>query len=148
VRTQDVDAALDREQEGPTDSAALAGATMAAVLTVVIPKGPFDSFSIPIGVSLAVLVCAFELHRRRTAAKSLAFATALSFPLLLIVGPFVEAARQGWTLSFFFHGGNEADGRVEPWLLTLVWVVLAVLVYAVDRKGQRRRAPLQLGVAA
>jgi hypothetical protein len=129
-----------RSNTEPVDSAALAGATMAAVLAVVIPVGPFDVFSIPVGIALFLVILAHEGARRRDSrARRLSFAASTAFALVLVVGPLIELFLHGCDTAIFLKGGAETDGRVEPWMNAASWLAISTCVLGIDSFWQRKR---------
>ena len=129
----------NQPREESIDSAALAGATIAAVLAVVIPKGPFDVMSIPIGLTLVMIILAYEGRRpRRRVARRLAFAASTGFSLVLVIGPMIELWLHHGDIRLFLEGGQESEGLVKPWMNAAAWFALGSSVFFLDRRWQRR----------
>lgn len=81
------------------DAAALAGATLAAVLAVMTGEGKWEPVSIVVGATLFLIVAAYERDRSRTAEQTLALAAVNAFVCLLIAAPLLELLLEGLGLN-------------------------------------------------
>jgi len=123
-----------REPSGPTDAAALAGATLAAAVSNLMGTGPFDWLSGILGVSLLLIVLAFEGPRGRSPLQTVAFSAVTALAALLPVALVLEHI-----VPDSGPGRNE-DGRLGPGLLVTGWIILGIVVCYVDWKKQRQSA--------
>lgn len=134
------------------DAAALAGAAMAASLSVLIAEGPFEWMNVVVGMSLLALVWAFEGRRPRRWRQSLAYGATVSLCALLCVGFVLEVwlspQRYAMLTSSPRHVQQmradaalteKAVSEVPPLWIVGSWVVIGALVFARDVWRNRAR---------
>jgi hypothetical protein len=76
-------------------------ARQACVKMVSLSKGPFDALNFIIGVTLTILILAYEINNKRTLAQSVALGAVLGLCSLLYLGYLTE--------RFVFHTPSNAD---------------------------------------
>jgi hypothetical protein len=130
----------DDKRRGGIDPAALAAASVAAVITTITPPGPYSSLSTVIGVTILFLIFAYDVDPDRSVGQSLAFgavvgmvgALTLGFPLEWIFFDDPKHPR----IAAFRHDlpqGQDIDySNVPPYLIVIIWFVLAMIVFARD----------------
>jgi hypothetical protein len=81
----------DRQYEtDPFDSAALAASSLAAVLSVTGQEGPYVITNLITGITLIVILLAFEIKRTRSFLKSIAMGMVIGLISWLIFGFILE----------------------------------------------------------
>ena len=113
------------------DVAALPGATLAAVLSAFMPKGPYSYISGIVGVTLLAIIYAFEHERKRTPSQTFAVACVCGLSGLLIVGLVAELFIGGWVP--IGTGGNDPDSAVPTNYLVASWPVQVFIFCMYDR---------------
>ena len=121
------------------DAAALSGATLAAVVTVYIPKGPFGWISGIVGLVLLLILVSYESERPRTQLQSLALGAVCGLSSLLIVGLVAELIISHGSLSGIIGGNGELESQVSDNLLPAIWPFVSLLFFAFDRLYLQRR---------
>jgi hypothetical protein len=127
------------------DAAALAVAALAGALAVFSDPGPYDTMSAVTGITVLIIIVAYEHDRRRTPWQSAALAATFAFVSLLVVGFFWELLKGGFTLAgeCYPPGGdctpNERESAVPPLGLAGLWILIGGGILAGDRFRQRRR---------
>jgi hypothetical protein len=122
----------DRRDE-PFDPAALAGAAVAAAISVHLSPGPYNFVSLAIGATLLSIIFAYENGRRRTFAQSAALATVSGLVALLPVGLSIEL----WLGHGNLDGAlnefrNARESRVDSWMLLVAWAVITGCILVFD----------------
>jgi hypothetical protein len=117
------------------DSAALAAAATAAVITLLVDPGPFVPMSIIIGLTLLLFLLGYELRRMRNLWQCFAFGAACAFCGLLVVGFGIEiVCVQGWR---WWHVEDwERLMKLEVsclgfWDLMIAWGILMAVFTAI-----------------
>ncbi|MBT3067618.1 hypothetical protein [Rhodoferax sp. U11-2br] len=119
-------------QQSPNyDAAALPGATVAAVLSTFMPKGPYGYISAIISITLLAILFAFEIRRQRTSAQTVAFACVVGLSAMLLYGFVAEFIISKGTLTG--TQGAEPDTQVPMNYLMLSWPITVAMVCVWDR---------------
>lgn len=112
---------------GGIDPAALAAASLAAAVSVLAPEGPYKPLGAVIGLTIAVLIFAYDIEPERNGWQSLAFSMVVSLVLCLTFGYAVEALRAG---SFVpTSGGTQVP---DLWMVG-IWGGCSILLCIFDR---------------
>lgn len=119
------------------DAAALPGATLAAVLAIFIPKGPYSVLSAIIGITLIAILFAFENGRERSQSQTFALSCVVALSGLLIVGFVAELCLGSGSLSG--TGGLNPDSRVSTNKLLISWPIMVTAAAFYDRFYLQRR---------
>jgi hypothetical protein len=128
-----------KQNQEHIDSAALAGATLAGVLAVLVPEGPFDWTGPVVGITLLALIYAYIWRGRRTRAQSVAVAAVVAFCSLLIFGVFLELiCGHGHLSGHLREDTHKVESNVESWWLATIWLIVTVICALVDRSHQKR----------
>jgi hypothetical protein len=119
------------------DAAALAGATLAAAISIFTKEGPYDWLSGTVGSTLILILYAYERRRPRDFAQTLAFSASFAVAGLLVFGVLAEKflELQGMSAPQTPAG---PDTRVGATLMLTAWVVIAIVCVVADRRTQRR----------
>jgi hypothetical protein len=121
----EMSAPTDDETNHPNiDPAALAGAALAATITLFVAPGPFVPLTAIIGTTLLLILLSYELRRPRTFFQCYAFGSVCAFCGLLAVGFGIEGWRVHWSVEEWERLMNLEESCVEFWDLTLAWVIL------------------------
>lgn len=80
-------------QSSNVDAAALAAATLAGVLSAIVPSGPYSFVSGIAATTLMTILLAYERNRVRSRSQSCALACALALAALPLVGLIFEIVR-------------------------------------------------------
>jgi hypothetical protein len=119
-------------QQSPNyDAAALPGATVAAVLSTFMPKGPYGHISAIISITLLAILFAFELQRQRTPAQTFAVACVVGLSAMLLYGYVAEFIISKGT--FAGTPAAEPDTQVPMNYLMLSWPITVAMACAWDR---------------
>jgi hypothetical protein len=81
------------------DPAALGGAAIAAVLAIMLTKGPYDWLNVVEGVTLVLILFAYQSNRPRNLPQSMAFGAVVALVFLPIIGVALELIRGGGSLE-------------------------------------------------
>jgi hypothetical protein len=120
-------------RERHIDSAALAASAIAAVLAVSLVKGPYYEGNFIVGVTLTVLILAYEISNQRTFAQTVALGAVLGLCSLLYLGYLTD--------RFVFHTSPDADdSNVSPMLEVYFWFVVTIIFSVLDVLWFQRRA--------
>jgi len=120
------------------DAAALATSALAGALAVFIEPGPFDEMSIVTGITISSVIICFQGARKRNLAESWAFATVISFVLLLIFGAVFEFILGNGSFEGYCPfkkrpcSPDEFQSRVSQVSLSVSWFVSTIVVFVLD----------------
>lgn len=120
------------------DSAALAGAALAAVIAIYTQSGPFQYSSFAIGVSILLLVCGYEIDKARTRMQSLALACICALASILVIGAILEWRRSNGTMS----GIPGLEGKLQSAVIEIevmqIWGTASFVIFCMDRIAQAK----------
>jgi hypothetical protein len=136
----------DLSSSSPHDAAALAAATFAAALTTFAEPGPYDLFSFVIGITLLLVLWAYERNRSRDTLQSIALGAVAGFVSLMILGPVLEYVLGGFSLKGKCVGVGEGgqcgpgeyDTNVDDLWLVAAWFLVGVFVSLWDNSIQEK----------
>lgn len=117
---------------GGIDPAALAAASLAAAVSVLAPEGPYKPLGAVIGLTIAMLIFAYDIEPVRTGWQSLAFSMVVSLVLCLVFGYVVECI-QAWIFV-----PTSSQTQVPDLSVALFWFCFSYVLWAVDRKRTRK----------
>lgn len=117
-----------------TDPAALAIATAAGAIAVSLEDGPYDAYSLVVGITLLAVICGYDWENQRTRNQSFALACSISFCSMLIVGFFVDCGYMFTTALGLTT--PLADTAFDGGYFVFVWLVFAISFYFHDEKQQ------------
>ncbi|WP_244808005.1 hypothetical protein [Caballeronia zhejiangensis] len=137
--------------ENPVDAAALLGAALAVVLAVLIAEGPFDYMNGVVSITVLAIIYAYQWERPRPQRKlSLALSCTIAIVATLLVGVAGEIVTSGLSLKGHLECTTTADtpplskcvqaSNLPFWIPPTSWVVITLVVYAIDRHKQRRKS--------
>jgi hypothetical protein len=113
------------------DSAALAASALAAVLAVSLSKGPFDALNFIVGVTLTILILAYEHKGSRDPLQSVALGAVLGLCSLLVLGFVIER----WV---FCTSLDAAESNVSHTWLVCLWLGVTILFSGIDMAWLQR----------
>jgi hypothetical protein len=127
-------------QSSNVDAAALAAATLAGVLSAIVPSGPYSFVSGIAAITLMTILLAYERNRVRSRSQSCALACALALAALPLVGLIFEIV---WATDFhsFLYPAPDDDTRVGQGALAIAWILLTPAAYALDRMAWQPKPP-------
>jgi hypothetical protein len=115
------------------DAAALAGTTLAGSLTVFMEPGPFDLLNAVVGLTLFLILLAYERKRQRDFLQSIALASAAGFTVILAVGTLLEWLCAEGLLVGIQGAADAGDSSVPTTWLTAVWGLALAAITLTDR---------------
>jgi ABC-type Mn2+/Zn2+ transport system permease subunit len=114
------------------DAAALAGAALAAVFAVFLQVGPYDALEFILGLTLSVILIAYQRKIRRDSWQSLAMSMTFGFCVLLIAAPLLEwSIRPSETCQVVY--AETDDSCVTTLNLVTIWFAAVIVTFAVDK---------------
>lgn len=114
------------------DSAALAASALAAVLAVSLSKGPFDALNFIIGITLTILILAYECRNLREWSQSIALGAVLGLCSLLFLGVIIE--------RWVFHTSPKAEeSSVSYTILVSLWLAVTFVFSVLDIAWLQKR---------
>lgn len=116
----------------------MGAAALAGALAVFIEPGPYNWLNGVTGITVLLIVVAYEIHRRRTRMQSLALAAVCAFVGLLVVGLGRELYIGGWELKGVCLEPtgcklHEYDSTVSDEFLAVAWSILVGIMFVSDR---------------
>lgn len=106
------------------DSAALAGAAIAASLSIFSIPGPFYPLNGVVGLTLLTLLLSYELKRYRKGWQNVAFGMVCALCALLIVGFVTEFFLSGFDWRYWEKLQEPLRSRVGDWYVFIWWLFL------------------------
>jgi len=119
------------------DSAALAGAALAVAIAIYTQTGPFQFSSLIVGVTILFLVYGYEIDRTRSRMQSLALSCISGLASILVFGTIVELIRTDKIINGHL-GAMNTPSNVTEIDVVLIWIIVAGVVFWVDRRNQAR----------
>jgi hypothetical protein len=134
------------------DTAALSAGVVAVVVTLFIAPGMYGIVNLIISITLVLVIVAYVWPHTRRWLQSGAVGAAIGLASLPGIGFVEETARSRDAIAHIFSSSwecgedpcteqGESLSRVSDQDLAGGWLVIAILVLAVDRLSQRRRKP-------
>jgi hypothetical protein len=121
------------------DSAALAGATLAATISVLGAPGPFKYMSAVTGLTLLAIIFAYESGRRRTLLQSVAVSMTMALAALLPAATALELCYGHGSLVGITQGDITETSIVNPdIIIPLCWLILFALGFLWEIVAQRK----------
>ena len=121
-----------------TDAAALGAGVVAVAMTVFGDPSAYDLLTVIVSAALMLLVMGYVSRSRRDARESLAYAAVVSIIVLPILGYIVEGRPGPWAKPEAMLRVGESTVSDES--TVVAWAVLSLLLFALDRRRQRRAA--------
>jgi peptidoglycan/LPS O-acetylase OafA/YrhL len=128
------------ETDDRTDAAALGAAVVAVAMTVFGDPSAYDLLTVIVSAALMLLVAGYVARSRRDPRESLAYAAVVAIIVLPILGYIVEGRPGPWAKPFAQLAPGESTVSDES--TVVAWAALTLLLFAVDRRRQRRAKPL------
>ena len=130
-------------QSNPMDSAALAGTIIAGVLATSVQEGPWMQSNGAIGLTLLIVIMAYELERPRRGLQNLAFGMVCSLSAIMIVGFVTEFWLSGFNSQYWvvLERVDPQTTRVSPWYIGIWWCALSVVFTGVGIRYTRLNSP-------
>ncbi len=126
----------DDDSADRTDAAALGAAVVAVAMTVFGDPSAYDLLTVIVSAALMLLVAGYVSRSRRDPRESLAYAAVVAIIILPILGYIVEGRPGPWAKPPALLRVNESTVSDES--TVVAWAVLTLLLYALDRRRQRR----------
>ena len=82
--------AINSNRLGGIDPAALAAATLAVAISAIAPPGPYSPIGSVIGLTVLVLILAYDVDPQRTRLQSVAFGAVCALVTVLVIGYVLE----------------------------------------------------------
>jgi hypothetical protein len=108
------------------DSAALAGASIAASLTIFSAPGPYYPINGIFGVTLLTILLSYELKRYRQGWQNVAFGMVCGLCSLLIIGFLSEFYLSGLDLKYWEKLQEPLKSNVGTWYMFFCWIALTI----------------------
>jgi|GEM_PF-5788639 len=112
-----------------SEQSALLGVALAGAISVAAADGNFDLWDSIVGVSLLVILWAFDHHADGNWKVGLAFASVFGLCWVIAVGVVIDAAIEPDT--------SQPPYTLEAWLSIAVWIVFTVATF-MWRRWRRR----------
>jgi len=125
------------QTESPTDAAALGAGVVAVAMTVFGDPTAYDLLTVIVSAALMLLALGYVARSRRDSRQSLAFAAVLAIIALPILGYAVEGRAGPWAKPPALVPPGESTVSDES--TVVAWAILTLLVFALDRRRQRRK---------
>jgi multisubunit Na+/H+ antiporter MnhB subunit len=110
------------------DSAALAAAALAGALSVFSAPGPYVPLNAIVGLTLLIIVLAYELRRDRTNFQNVAFGAVCGLCSLLVVGFVAEFRQANWGWDYWVDLEKDPQrSNVNYWIMLTWWFGLTVV---------------------
>lgn len=123
------------DSDSPTDAAALGAGVVAVAMTVFGDPSAYDLLTVIVSAALILLVRGYVARSLRDRRQSLAYAAVVAIIALPILGYAVEGRPGPWAKPA--HGLVVGESTVSDESTVIAWVVLALLLYLLDRRRQR-----------
>lgn len=144
---------------GTVDPAALATASVAAIVSVMVAEGPFNSLSLAIGVTILLVLFVHDAEPQRSRRESLHVSAVTAFGLMMLAAfplellfeirsePLRRCVSSYQLLSldeicFVAKRPDNVDSAVPPVILLAVWVLCLAAAFVVDRRRVRSASTL------
>jgi hypothetical protein len=114
------------------DAAALAGAALAAVFAVFLQVGPYDALEFILGLTLSVILIAYQRNIKRDFWQSLAISMTFGFCILLIAAPLIEGFLSRFSDCQEIYAETE-DSCVTTPHLVITWFTAVIVTFASDK---------------
>ncbi len=125
------------------DAAALLAAAVAGALAVIFARGPLDPLSSVIGLTLLLVLFAYDREGYRTVFQSLAFSAVCGFCVMLIAVVVFRFIGGGPALGYGMSGPvgevRAASSKIFEQRLPLTWLGATIILWAIDRARMSSR---------
>jgi ABC-type amino acid transport system permease subunit len=128
------------DSDDKTDAAALGAGVVAVAMTVFGDPSAYDLLTVIVSAALMLLVAGYVSRSRRDRRESLAYAAVVAIIVLPILGYVVEGRPGPWAKPEALLRAGESTVSDES--TVVAWAVLTFLLFALDRRRQRRRLAL------
>lgn len=132
-----------KKRRGGIDPAALAAASLAAAVAVIAPPGPYGPGSIPIGITILLLITSYDIDPYRSRGQSLAYAAVVALVAILALGFPLECIFSSdpvARLTVLMKERKEEIpySEVPPLVSIGAWLFITVVVCICDRRRVKR----------
>ncbi len=124
------------DHDDKTDAAALGAGVVAVAMTVFGDPSAYDLLTVIVSAALMLLVAGYVSRSRRDRRESLAYAAVVAIIVLPILGYIVEGRPGPWAKPEALLRVGESTVSDES--TVVAWAVLSLLLFALDRRRQRR----------
>jgi len=128
------------DEDDKTDAAALGAAVVAVAMTVFGDPSAYDLLTVIVSAALMLLVAGYVSRSRRDPRESIAYAAVVAIIILPVLGYIVEGRPGPWAKPFAELAPGESTVSDES--TVVAWAALSLLLYALDRRRQRRAKPV------
>ena len=128
------------DKDDKTDAAALGAGVVAVAMTVFGDPSAYDLLTVIVSAALLLLVVGYVSRSRRDRRESLAYAAVVAIIVLPILGYIVEGRPGPWAKPFAEMAPSESTVSDES--TVVAWAALTLLLFALDRRGQRKGNPV------
>ena len=137
-----------KELRGGIDPAALAVASLAAVVSTIAPPGPYHPKCMLIGLAILLVIFGYDVEPTRKRKQNLAFGVVCALISLLVLGYPLEfffsfIKTHEWTRLKVMLGDQEHDinhSEVPPGVMLGLWVLMTYMYYWCDKRRCRQVA--------
>ena len=126
---------------GGIDPAALAAATLSAVLSITLQDGAYTPLSFVVGITVGILIFAYDVDPYRTKMQSLAFAGVIGLISSLSIGFLIELAAAclfNNTDCTDIYKGTTKTSSLNTLHISLICIFTTLLVYKWERCKQNK----------
>jgi uncharacterized BrkB/YihY/UPF0761 family membrane protein len=130
-----------KKRSGGIDPAALAAAALAAAISTIAPSGPYGPASMVIGITILLLILAYDVDPHRSRAQSVAFSAVVALIALLSLGFPMECvfaahpmARLHVLLKEIPQDKDLPMSEVPPLAAIVLWMLITIVLYWRDRR--------------
>lgn len=113
---------------GGIDPAALAAASLAAAVSTLAQTGPFTTLSVVFGITITLIIFAYDVDADRTFSQSIAFGCAAGLPIALGLGYVFQSCEDLLPEFFLNH------------YLAIVWLEASLIVLFFELFRARRKS--------
>ena len=129
---------MPRQQNGPTDAAALAAGVVAVSVSIIGQAGQWDALDAIIAITLMLIIISYSGKHTRTPFQSFAFSALLGMIVMPVVGFIIEYFFSGdRSMLISGLGQQSSESIVSNVYLIIGWIVFTTVAYYFD-KPQRR----------
>lgn len=131
------------DNDDKTDAAALGAGVVAVAMTVFGDPSAYDLLTVIVSAALMLLVAGYVSRSRRDRRESLAYAAVVAIIVLPILGYVVEGRPGPWAKPEALLRVGESTVSDES--TVVAWAVLTLLLFALDRRRQRKARAAKAG---
>lgn len=113
---------------------------IAGAIAAFMAAGPYSFLTVSLGVTLFVMVLAYEHGKKRSFLQSVAFSSVLAFSLSLITGLVIEVILGGGLPRGLPDNLKGRVSAVPDYVIAVSWVMLTLAGSVLDRLSQANRS--------